>query len=162
VAHHLMLPAAALSLLGAGLGVYLGNGAIGEINPAYFQSDERPSRFYADMTPSPPRNWAAVQASELRAAEQGLPLHPACIGCRTYPVDYFPVHEASLGKPRIGWAAAEAPTPTLEAEPAMMEAAPELASTERYAHFPVEAEEEPETAPADPIEYAAVEEPAAE
>jgi hypothetical protein len=150
VAHQLILPTAALlSLIGAGVGVHLGNAAISEINPAYLSAEEPRSRFYADLTANRPRDWAAVQVSELQAAESGRSLGTGCVGCRTYPEEYYPVHEASLGKPHTGWAevsqeAAPAETPQA-AEPAV-----ELASVERYAHFPVSAEEELQPAPADP------------
>jgi hypothetical protein len=139
VPHQLILPGALLSLFGAAFGVYLGNSAINEINPAYYDADQPSSRFYADLSSNPPRDWAVVQVRELHRAEQGLPIHPTCIGCRTYPEEYYPVHDASLGKPQIGWAEVEDTSPEVQA--AVVQEAPEFASVERYTEFPVSQEE---------------------
>jgi hypothetical protein len=168
MAHQIMLPTTAfLSLVGAGLGIYLGNGAVGEINPAHFKKESVASKFYADMVPNRPRDWGSVQLAELSAAEMGQALGKGCIGCRTYPEEYYPVHEASLGKPQMGWAE------VTEAQPAVAEvvvhrgsAEPpsEPNSVERYAHFQVSADEQrvqPQLAMAD-TGVQVSEEPAAE
>jgi hypothetical protein len=146
MANPLMLPTAAmLALVGAALGVVLGNGAINEINPVHFQTEESRSRFYSDLTPQGYRDWQSVQAAEFRAAESGIDLGSGCVGCRTYPEEYVPVHEASLGKANTAWAevteeVVEAPAvrPAVE----LQEHGPDLEQVERYAHFPVTAEEQ--------------------
>ncbi len=147
MANPLMLPTAAmLSLVGAALGVFLGNGAINEINPVHYQTEEPRSRFYADLTPQGYRDWASVQAAEFKAAESGVDLGSGCVGCRTYPEEYVPVHEASLGKFNTAWAEVSeqvAVEPAVEpAVEAGEDRADHLEQVEVYAHFPVTAEEQ--------------------
>jgi hypothetical protein len=146
MANPLMLPTAAmLALVGAALGVVLGNGAINEINPVHFQTEEPRSRFYADLTPQGYRDWQSVQAAEFRAAESGIDLGSGCVGCRTYPEEYVPVHEASLGKPSTGWAEVTeemVEAPAVQPAVEVQEDEPDLEQVERYAHFPVTAEEQ--------------------
>jgi hypothetical protein len=149
MARQFMLPTAAImSLVGAAMGVYLGNGAIGEINPAHFKKEAFASKFYADMVPNRSRDWASVQLAELSAAEMGQALGKGCVGCRTYPEEYYPVHEASLGKPQVVLAqVAEAAPAVAETENGVTvhrgssEPPPPPNVVERYAHFQVSAEE---------------------
>ena len=89
MAHSMMLPAVgAMLLAGVGAGVQLGHSAIAEINPIYFQ--DPPTRFHADLSPyrlshSPPRPMAAES--------DPLAYGTGCIGCRTYPEEYYPVQD---------------------------------------------------------------------
>lgn len=144
--NQLILPTAAmLSLVGAALGVQLGNASIAEINPAHYASDEPATRFHADLTPQGYRDWATVQASEYHAVQGGADLGAGCIGCRTYPEEVALVHEASLGKPETGWVEViepPAPQPAVE----VVESDPAVEQVERYASFPVTAEEQEEQA----------------
>lgn len=161
MANPLMLPTAALlSLVGAALGVHLGNSAIDEIKPAYFETEEPRSRFYADLTPQGYQDWATVQKAEYRSVERGTDLGSGCVGCRTYPEEgFYRVHRATLGKGETEWAEvseepAVQPTVATPAEPD-----PEMEQVERYASFPVTAEEERELAMADAPEGGTIEEP---
>ena len=150
MAHPMTLPTiAVLSLLGAGLGIHLGNASIAEISPQYFDGAKAGSKFYSDMAPNAPRNWASVQATEYKAAQTGETFH-GCVGCRTYPEEYFPVHEASLGKSRTA-VAEVVEEPSFVAEPAVMtsERPPQFAQVERYTRYPMTAEEEQEFAAAE-------------
>jgi hypothetical protein len=157
--NQLILPAAAmLSLAGAALGVHLGNASIAEINPVHYASHETSARFHADLTPQGYRgDWAAIQASEYRAAQAGADLGAGCVGCRTYPEEVIPVYEASLGKPQTGWfeVAQEVAPPHPPAQPAVVrveqvepteqvERDPALEQVERYAGFPVNEEQRQE------------------
>ena len=133
----------ALALLGVATGLHLGHAAIAEINPIHF-SPSKPSNFYADMTPggridSPPQR--LVAASDYAGGAE-------CIGCRTYPEEYFPEHDPSVDFP----VTAEPSTPgTIKLELALAEAEPveevaqrhaRLDQVERYARAPVTLEEE--------------------
>jgi hypothetical protein len=147
--NQLILPTAAvLSLAGAAFGVYLGNTSIAEINPVHFASYERSTRFHADLTPQGYRDWASVQAAEFRLAQSGADLGAGCIGCRTYPEEVIPVHEASLGKPQTGWVEVSEVIAPPEPQPAVqaVEPDPAVEQVQRYASFPVTAEEEREQA----------------
>lgn len=145
-----ILPTAAvLSLAGAAFGVYLGNASIAEINPVHFAANEPATRFHADLTPQGYRDWASVQAAEFRLAQSGMDLGPGCIGCRTYPEEVVPVHEASLGKPQTGWVEVSEVIAPPEPRPAVLEIQavepdPAVEQVERYASFPVTAKEERE------------------
>lgn len=158
----LILPTAAgLCLVGAALGVYLGNASINEINPAYFEAHEPRSRFYADLTPQGyrDRDWASVQEAELRAAQLGTDLGTGCVGCRTYPEEgFYRVYRASLGKSETGWAEVE--EPAIEPATEAAEPDPQTEQIERYASFPVTAEEErQQLAMADASQGGVIEEP---
>ena len=143
--NQLILPTAAvLSLLGAALGVHLGNASIAEINPAHYASDETAARFHADLSPQGYRDWATVQASEYRAVEQGADLGAGCVGCRTYPEEVALVHQASLGKPETAWVEVIEPAAAQPVVAAVAEPDRALEQVERYAHFPVTAEEQEE------------------
>ena len=133
----------ALALLGVATGLHLGQSAIAEINPVHF-SPEKPSNFYADLTPggrqgSPQQRLAGASGSAGGAE---------CIGCRTFPEEYFPEHDPSVDFPA-------APEPgaasdfTIELASTEMEPAEEVArrragldQVERYARAPVTLEEE--------------------
>lgn len=101
MSHPLTLPTIGLlTLAGIGAGVHLGHSAIAEINPLYFSEPE--TRFHADLSANPPSDSAPPP---LLAQARDPALGTGCIGCRTYPEEYFPVHEASLGRYSSGYAA---------------------------------------------------------
>ena len=102
MAHPLTLPTAGLlALAGIGAGIHLGHSAIAEINPSYFS--EPPTRFHGDLSANRPID----SSPPTRLAEAGDPaLGAGCIGCRTYPEEYYPIHEASLDRYSGGFASA--------------------------------------------------------
>ncbi len=82
-----------LALLGVGAGVHLGYSAIAEINPIYYS--EAQTRFHADL--SPYSRWDA--APEMMMVNAGDPAPRSdCVGCRTYPEEYYPIHDASIDR----------------------------------------------------------------
>jgi hypothetical protein len=88
---------AGLSILGAALGVNLGRSAVAEINPAYYQEPEE--HFHADLVPYRSPDWAQAQAAGYQAAQQPVvigDLGSGCIGCRDYPVEYYPKHDPAV------------------------------------------------------------------
>lgn len=135
---------AGLSILGASLGVTLGRSAISEINPAYFSDPE--DSFHSDLVPYRSPDWAQVQASEYRAAQQPVlvgDLGSGCIGCRDYPVEYVPRHDPAVDGYEDGYAAS-APQP---AQIVIVEtpAAPDPAREriQLYSSYPVSSDEKP-------------------
>lgn len=128
--HPLTIPAlSALALAGSGLGIYLGRSAVSEINPAYYASAAE-GRFHADLGPS--RYVAAearlTPAAALSAAELDQGLGRGCIGCRSTPAEYYPVHASGDDGYRRDWArVAEAPV-TPAALPAAVPTESELAA----------------------------------
>ena len=159
MAHPLTVPTiGVLALAGAGLGLYLGNSAISEINPLYFT--DPPSRFHADLTPNGSAHLSDYRPRLAGGDVQGL--GDGCIGCRDYPEEYFPIHDASVDGYDKGYAAAAEPAVQLaayEPEPAdqVMRRTADLERVERYARGSIveEAVEAPRTeAPAaasDPV-----------
>ena len=134
---------AMLSLAGAALGIYLGNSAIAEINPAYFTSPERGTSFHSDLAGYRSPASASGEQATLIDAASNEPLYHGCIGCRSYPEEYLPVHEASLGKVHAGWASTSYEVPAEPAGDAMTpQRARSLSDIERYARYPITAEEE--------------------
>ena len=116
MAHPLSIPMiGALALVGVGAGIQLGYSAIGEINPMYFSKPE--TRFHADLSSN--HSFDSAQPPML-AQGRDPALGDGCIGCRTYPEEYFPIREASLGGYSDGYAS-EATT----AEPAVVDAGPD-------------------------------------
>jgi len=149
---------AGLSILGAALGITLGNSAVAEINPAYFNEAE--DDFHADLVPYRSPHWAQVHQADYRAAQQPAlvgELGSGCVGCRDYPVAYVPKHDPAVDR-YVEGELLRAPEPT---NAAVVEAAPtpdparEL--IQRYASYPVSGEEKPVQVLAE----APVEEPAA-
>jgi hypothetical protein len=142
MAHPLTLPTlAVLAVAGSVTGVYLGRSAIAEINPAYYNEPE--TRFHADLVPQrasfdPP---SAYQADGLSQAELDQALGSGCVGCRTYPEEYYPVHESSVDKYQPGYAEmidTPAPQPAAyTSEPEDPERAADFATVERYANYRV-------------------------
>ncbi|MEA3053880.1 MAG: hypothetical protein QOG72_2783 [Sphingomonadales bacterium] len=144
---------AGLSILGAALGVNLGRSAVAEINPAYYQEPEE--HFHADLVPYRSPDWAQAQAAGYQAAQQPVvigDLGSGCIGCRDYPVEYYPKHDPAVDGYQDGYAAS-APQP---AQVVIVETpAPDPAreQVQRYASYQVSSDEKPAQiaeAPAEP------------
>ena len=164
MAHQLTWPTiGVLALLGTGAGVHLGYSAIAEINPVHFASSQPRSSFHADLVPNRPSDSAPMTL----ASDEGL-LGAACIGCRTYPEEYYPIHDASVdGGYESDWASEESAEAAIEltayAVETLAEAArrkADLERVERYAHAPVTAEEQVAAAPAPASDVQREEEPA--
>ncbi|HEX8625528.1 MAG TPA: hypothetical protein VF782_10670 [Allosphingosinicella sp.] len=144
---------AGLSILGAALGITLGKSAIAEINPAYFNEAE--DDFHADLVPNRGSDWAQVHLAEYRAAQQPVlvgELGTGCVGCSDYPVAYVPRHDPAVDLYASGelLRAPEATVVTVAA------AAPDPAheQIQRYASYPVTAEERPVEVAEAPVEVA--------
>jgi hypothetical protein len=139
MAHPLTIPTiGVLALVGSGLGLYLGNAAISEINPLYFT--DPPARFHADLAPNRGGHPGSLAPRMTGADYQGL--GESCIGCRDYPEEYFPVHEASVDGYDRGLARSAEPAVQLaayEPEPAeqVMRRRADIERVERYARGPV-------------------------
>lgn len=156
--HSLTWPiVAGLSLVGAASGVYLGQSAVSEIDPAYFRQPE--ARFHADLVPNRSPDWAKVQVGEYQQAALVTGLGDGCIGCRAYPVDYIPVHDPAVDGYQDGWSAS-APQSAPAVEEAPEEPAPDLEREQvvRYASYPITqpADEAEAEAPAEEV-YASTE-----
>ena len=139
MAHSMTLPTiGVLALGGAALGMHLGNISIDEINPVYFQ--EPPTRFHADLAAYQSPSSAGY---DLRA--DAAPTEPSCVGCRTYPEEYYPVHDAAVDS--IGEERPQQRAPVVLASAETGEAAapaerdPALDRVQRYSQFAVAAEE---------------------
>jgi hypothetical protein len=151
---------AGLSILGAALGINLGRSAISEINPAYFNEPEE--SFHADLSPYRSPEWAQAEAARYQPAQQPVvvgELGSGCIGCRDYPVEYYPKHDPAVDGYQDG-SAASAPQP---AQVVIVEtpAAPDPARDriQLYSSYPVSSDERP-VAAAQAVAAPAAEEPA--
>ena len=127
---------AALSLVGAALGVHFGRSAIGEINPVFYDQDEEYFSF-ASLSPNRPRDTGASHPAGFWESEISVSRASYCPGCdddRVIAVD---------GGYR--WPAYYVPAEAAEPEPVYVAEGPHPAHTEveRYAHFQVAAAEEP-------------------
>ncbi|HEX8064250.1 MAG TPA: hypothetical protein VF535_13675 [Allosphingosinicella sp.] len=144
---------AGLSILGAALGITLGNSAIAEINPAYFNEPE--DEFHADLVPYRSSDWAQVQQAEYRAAQQPVivgELGPGCVRCVDYPVAYVPRHDPAVDLYSDG-ELLRAPEPTVVTVAAAAPADPDRERIQLYASYPVSSDEKPvqvADAPAEP------------
>jgi hypothetical protein len=153
--HIYTLPiAAGLTIAASATGIWLGNGAIREINPAYYSAPE--TRFHADLAPyrSPDQGQAPL-AQDASFAEG---LGTGCINCRTYPEEYYPDPDSYYRTPfqaeadgeEDGWSAsAETESPPT---PEQAAANPEWERVQSYAAYRVSRDERPapaaEAAPA--------------
>jgi hypothetical protein len=140
-----------LAVVGTATGVHLGRSAIAEIDPAYFSEPEVP--FHADLVPYRSPDWAQVQAAEYERAGSLEGLGSGCVGCRDYPEEYYPRPDPAVDGYADGQAASIAYEP---AQTILVEAAPDPGRerVERYAHYPVSAEEEEAPADVAPAEEA--------
>lgn len=150
---------AGLAILGAALGVNLGHSAVSEINPAYFSDPE--DSFHSDLVPYRSPDWAQVQASEYRAAQQPVlvgDLGSGCIGCRDYPVEYVPRHDYAVDGYDDGYAAmapAAAPAQIVIVETPTPD--PDRERIQAYSSYRVSTEEKPAEVVEAPAEVAEVE-----
>ena len=139
--------AAALSLVGAALGVHFGRSAIGEINPVFYdQADEYFS--FASLSPNRPRATGASHPADFWESELSVSPEAYCPGCdddRQIAVD------GGYRWPAYSVSAVE----VVEPEPVYVAEAsnPAHAEVDRYAHFQVAAAE----APAEETEFAEAE-----
>lgn len=147
---------AGLSILGAALGITLGNSAVADINPAYFNEAE--DDFHADLVPYQSPNGAQVHQAGYRAAQRPAivgELGSGCVGCRTYPVEYVPQHDPAVDR-YVEGGLLRAPEPTLvtvaETAPAPD---PDRERIQLYASYPVSSEEKPVEVAETPVEEAA-------
>lgn len=144
MSHPLTLPVVAgLAMLGSGVGVWLGNSAISEINPVYYSEAE--DRFHADLAPYRSPDWAQVQVTEYQDAGLIEGFGTGCIGCETWPEEYIPRPEPAVDGVEEGWAAGTAYSPA-EVQAALAETPvdPEWEQVGRYASWPVRADERAE------------------
>jgi len=155
--HPLTWPAiAGLAMVGSGVGVWLGESAVSEINPIYFSEPE--TRFHADLVPYRSPDWARVHAAELRQASQSEDYGRFCLGCIDYPEEVYFARSPEPDGYRDGWSASasyEEPEPYAAAEAAetapIERADPDWQRVQLYASARVSADE-PEQAPAQPPE----------
>ena len=120
MAHPLTLPTVGLlALAGIGAGIHLGHSAIAEINPMYYSQPA--TRFHADLSANRPID---STPPALLAQANDPALGTGCIGCRTFPEEYYPIHEASLDRYSSGLAAnADVSSPAMAEEQPDPEAA---------------------------------------
>jgi hypothetical protein len=138
----------ALTLVGAGVGTWVGRAAIAEINPAYFNRSD--DSFHADRVAYRSPGWAEGISAAGEDAQLAQGLGEGCLTCGAPEIVAAPVVSAVYGEQWVQDAAAAAePAATLyvEAEPD-----PEMERVQRYSSYPVSAEEaeaarQPEPAP---------------
>jgi len=144
----------ALAVAGGALGLHLGNSAIAEIDPSYFQ--DPPTRFHSDLSPYR----SAPSAPYAGAAEGPAPLvlGTGCVGCRTYPEEYYPqtdpAVEALYDSPDAAEPPIELAAASTNEDQALAERQAMLDRLDRYARFAVTAGEQP-SEPSVPTEVAA-------
>lgn len=137
---------AAVAVLGAAGGVQLGRAAVKEIPARYFAPPEGTQSFAAL---SANRGWERAEASWTASRSyEGYDPGYGCVGCRTYPEEYHPIHDPSVDGYDDGYSAsAPEPIATPEFQYAVEEdvaegpAEPDMKAIERYASFPVTLDE---------------------
>jgi hypothetical protein len=116
MAHSMTLPTlAALTLVGAGLGVHFGRASISEINPVFYNADEEYFSF-ASLSPNRSRSYERSHPDDFWASELSVSRDSYCPGCkddREMPADrsyavasYSPVYEDVAPEP-VEYVAAE-------------------------------------------------------
>ena len=149
---------AALAVTGIGAGLYLGKSAVAQINPIYFSSPyEAPSKFYADLVPGgakfEPSPARLPDASLAQGLGSGCVLCPAAAQTYAYtPSDYGGYEAEFEYASYVEFPAEDVVTDAEEAVEQARETA--LRNIERYAHFPVSAQEAAEEE-AEPVRIAA-------
>lgn len=162
MAHQLTWPRLGiLALLGTGAGLHLGYAAIAEINPVYFASSQPRSSFHSDLVPH-----QATDSAPFALAADDAALGAACIGCTTYPEEYYPLHEPAVDGGYDSDVAidevAEGIQLTAYAIETLAEAArrkADIERVERYSRAPVTADEQLASADAPASEPQREEEP---
>lgn len=130
-----------VAVAGIGLGLGLGQSAISEINPAYFGSHYSEARFHADLVPGG-ANYG--NAPQLRDATLEYGLGSGCVGCRTYPEEYYPIHDPAVDTYADDTSAvADRIVQDADRDLAQIEGQVKQASLERYAHYQIETGEKP-------------------
>jgi hypothetical protein len=139
----------ALTLVGAGVGTWAGRAAIAEINPAYFNRSD--DSFHADRVPYRSPGWAETDTGVREDVQLAHGLGNGCLTCGAPEMAAAaPVMPAVYGEQWVQDASAAAEPAAIlfvEAEPD-----PERERVQRYASYPVSAEEaeaarQPEPAP---------------
>lgn len=147
MAYPVALPAmAALSIAGAAIGVQLGRSAIAEINPVYFHSPE-PARFFADLTPKTYRLGTSAwsDSTDHWFNEINVSGRSACLDCSRNFVEPDSV-EAALPEWDESAVPSDRPEADVDAEVEDPDRGLRASQIERYAAFPVTAEEAVERA----------------
>lgn len=151
---------AGLALAGTGLGLYLGESAVAEIDPAHYGSYGG-SRFFADLVPNPPDR-DSPPAPAYANAPLPTDYGTGCIGCSRASVEYLSF-DAEPAFADIAYIDPDAYAPhspeeiVAEVEADLAAAATARERRERvlrYAHFQVAAGEEAETAEPKPVRAA--------
>lgn len=78
---------AGIVLLGIAAGVVLGNAAIGDIDPAFYE-DEGASAFFADLVPNRPAQASTLSVAESYANELNASGRGGCPGCNVRAAGY--------------------------------------------------------------------------
>jgi hypothetical protein len=130
---------AALTLVGAGVGVHLGQTAIADINPLYF-SMPGGTKSYTALTPNKPSD---VYHAGFAKVDDGSGLGDGCVGCRAYPEEYVPRRDPEVDAYLEG---AEQAVPELYGAVAQGSQYAEAPDAERvlietYSRYPVDNEE---------------------
>lgn len=148
MAYPVALPAmAALSIAGAAIGFQLGRSAIAEINPVYF-STPQPARFFADLAPKAYRLGTSAwsESTDHWVNEINVSGRNACLDCSRNFVEPESV-EAALPD----WDEPALPSDRIEGDAEDPDSGLRASQIERYASFPVTAEEAVERSRRDPI-----------
>jgi hypothetical protein len=144
--HIYTLPiAAGLTIAASATGIWLGNSAIREINPAHYSVPE--TRFHADLTPYRSPDQGQVPIAQDASFAEGL--GSGCINCRTYPEEYYPNPDSYYRAPfqaeadgdEDGWSVSADTESAPAAEPAA--ANPEWERVQAYAAYRVSQDERP-------------------
>ena len=157
MASSLSLPmTAVLAIAGVGLGVHLGRESIAQINPSFYDND-LPTRFYADLVPNPPSfEVAGIQPPQHPDAivldESG-----SCASCGLSGQAVYLADGSGYDPAMAEWTE-PAPPPVIPAAYVSTEthADPDREMIERYASYPVSAEEA-EAVAEEELEYAVYE-----
>jgi hypothetical protein len=141
----------ALTLAGVGVGTWAGRAAIAEINPAYFQGSD--DRFHADRVPYRSPGWVEDGTAVREDVQLAQGLGDGCLTCGAAEIAVPPAAVPAVFEERWGHEAvtSEPAALVVEAEPD-----PDLERVQRYASYPVSAEEaeagrQPQPAPEDEL-----------
>ena len=136
-----------IAVAGAALGLHLGQSSISEIDPSLFAEPE--TRFHADLVPNP-----APIAGDYAARTDGpepIGLGTGCIGCRTYPEEYYPTQDPTIESLSARFPDSEASVAFAsyqERPPAAVSSrSPDLERLERYSRFRISSDEKEAPAP---------------